>query len=66
MGWFDWLFPVSSHDRKMCKNKVRYANESSALAAIARINPRHIRTKPNRAYKCPRCSGYHLTKASKY
>lgn len=65
MGLFDWLFPTSPRDRKMCKDKTRYANEPAALQAIKRINPARSKNKPNRAYKCPRCHGYHLTRSPK-
>lgn len=65
MGFFDWLFGASAYDRKMCKDKVRYNNEPAALEAIRRINPTRRKDKPNRAYKCPKCSGYHLTRSPK-
>ena len=65
MGLFDWLFPTSARDRKMCKDKVRFNNEPAALEAIRRINPTKRPNKPNRAYKCPKCHGYHLTRSPK-
>jgi hypothetical protein len=66
MWFFDWLFPTSKRDRKMCNDKVRFANEPAALQAITRINPTGRKNKPNRAYKCPKCRGYHLTKSPQY
>jgi hypothetical protein len=66
MWLFDWLFPTNKHDRKMCNDKVRFPNEPVALQAIRRINPTGRKDKPNRAYKCPKCHGYHLTKSPKY
>lgn len=64
MKWlFNLLFPASARDRKMCKDKVRFANEPAALEAIRRINPKRRSNKPNRAYKCPKCRGYHLTRS---
>lgn len=60
---FSWLFGgPSKHERKMCRNKVRYQNYPQAQAALNRINPRKKSGKPIRYYKCPHCKGYHLTK----
>lgn len=61
MWLFDLLFPTTPRDKKMCKNKVRFKNEPAAIAALNRINPRRAANKPIRAYRCPRCRGYHLT-----
>lgn len=45
----------------ICKQKVRFANSAAAGAALDRINPGRKSGKPLRVYKCPVCSGYHLT-----
>lgn len=66
MRWlFNLLFPTSASERKMCRSKVRFPNEPAAIQAIKRINPNKRSDKPSRAYKCPKCSGYHLTRSLK-
>lgn len=52
---------ASETEKASCKRKVRYANDAAAQAALKRINPSHALKKPTRVYKCPVCSGYHLT-----
>jgi len=41
-----------------------YASKGEALATAARVlaNPRNRSASALRAYHCPRCKGYHLTK----
>lgn len=63
MGLFNWIFGApSKQDRKMCHNKVRYKSYPEAQAALNRINPARKPDKPIRYYKCPHCSGYHITR----
>jgi hypothetical protein len=47
----------------MCATKVRYSKRE-AQAAINRIMHGHRRNRPDtlRAYHCPFCDGWHLTK----
>jgi len=52
---------ASMNETQACKRKVRYSNDSTAQEALKRINPTHALNKPTRVYKCPVCSGYHLT-----
>ena len=44
-----------------CKKKVRFASNGAAQAALQRINPTLRPNKPIRVYRCPVCSGWHLT-----
>lgn len=63
MRLFELLFgQPSKGDKKMCRNKRRYANEPAAKAALQRINPYRMNDRPTRSYKCPLCNGYHLTR----
>ncbi|MDB5163786.1 MAG: hypothetical protein JWS12_404 [Candidatus Saccharibacteria bacterium] len=52
---------ISDNERRACKRKVRYATDAAAQMAIKKINPTRALKKPSRVYKCPVCSGYHLT-----
>jgi hypothetical protein len=52
---------ASQNEINACKRKKRYSNDSTAQEALKRINPTHALNKPTRVYKCPVCSGYHLT-----
>jgi hypothetical protein len=45
----------------ICKQKVRFSSQAAAQAALQRINPSKKSGKPIRTYKCPVCSGWHLT-----
>jgi hypothetical protein len=48
----------------MCNNKRRFKGEADAVYALNLINPgRANAKKPSRAYKCPQCNGWHLTRA---
>lgn len=50
--------------RRRCGcRKRRYPDEVSARLALATIRPRHERRDKTeaRAYRCPRCKGWHLT-----
>lgn len=42
----------------MCLGKDRYRTEGDALAACARYAKRALALRP---YKCPYCSGWHIT-----
>ena len=45
-----------------CQRKVRFGSDAAAQAALKKINPaKASAAKPNRVYKCPVCSGFHLT-----
>lgn len=52
---------ISPNEKKACKRKVRYSSDAAAQAALKKINPRHALKKPTRVYRCPICSGWHLT-----
>jgi hypothetical protein len=56
---------ATENEKASCKKKVRFANQAAAQAAIKKINPIKRLGKPSRVYKCPVCSGYHLTSSSK-
>ena len=43
---------------RMCGSKDRYSSEGDALAAVVRRGT----STPLRAYECPLCEGWHLTK----
>jgi len=50
---------------RMCGNKTRYADKKAARTAIncaMRNRGRHGRPNSLRAYPCPLCRGWHLTK----
>ena len=44
-----------------CRKKVRFADRGAAQAALQRINPTLRPNRPIRTYRCPVCSGWHLT-----
>lgn len=48
---------------KMCLNKKRYKDIIAAFCALGRIQV--IFGRDQRAYHCPICLGYHLTKSPK-
>lgn len=48
-------------ERDNCRRKVRFTSDAAAQAALQRINPAKKSGKPLRVYKCPVCSGWHLT-----
>jgi len=48
---------------KMCFNKKRYNGNIAAFAALGRMQSRF--GYDQRAYRCPVCQGYHLTKQPK-
>ena len=53
------------HADSMCESKVRYADKKavqSAINAFANKRGRHGRPNALRAYPCPLCKGWHLTK----
>ncbi|HEU4914844.1 MAG TPA: hypothetical protein VFT16_05620 [Candidatus Saccharimonadales bacterium] len=52
-------------EKEMCKRKVRYSSDAGAQAALKKINPTHALNRPTRVYKCPVCSGWHLTSQRK-
>jgi hypothetical protein len=56
---------LSDKERLSCKKKTRYANDAAAQSALKRINPAGKLKKPRRVYKCPICSGWHLTSQPK-
>lgn len=47
-----------------CENKLRYEDKKAALSQRNRILNGHRRHRPEdlRAYPCPHCKGWHLTK----
>ncbi len=52
---------TSSNEVTACKRKTRFSNDAAAQAALKKINPVRALAKPSRVYKCPVCSGWHLT-----
>ena len=52
-GWVE----TSTTYSKMCGGKQAYKNRSKALSSAAHLS--HL--GPQRAYRCPYCSKYHLT-----
>lgn len=52
-------------DFRMCESKMRYRDKRDALTAVnsfRRNRGRHGRPNALRAYACPICKGWHLTK----
>ena len=46
---------------KKCKQKTRFTTEADAKRALNKIHAGWMSKKPLRVYKCPVCSGWHLT-----
>jgi hypothetical protein len=47
---------------RTCRGKVRYRDKAEATEALHRIATSTRHHRPTRAYECPSCNGYHLTK----
>lgn len=49
---------------KMCGGKARYEDKKAAISAINHVMRGHRKNRPDnlRAYPCPNCRGWHLTK----
>jgi hypothetical protein len=56
---------ASDKEKANCKKKTRYTSDASAQNAIKKINSSKLLGKPRRAYKCPVCSGWHLSSKQK-
>lgn len=56
--------PVTQSKRN-CMNKVRYESERIANIRAAEMTIRFSKEPPQRAYRCPHCKGWHLTKRQK-
>lgn len=52
------------HGGKMCESKRRFADQPTADNFAAAMQKRHKAKKPQRAYRCPVCRYWHLTKQS--
>lgn len=49
--------------KEVCSEKDRHAPEADAYAAASRrVGTRHDKPAALRAYLCPECGGWHLTK----
>jgi hypothetical protein len=55
----------SDKEKAACKSKKRFSSDPAAQAALKKINPARKLKKPYRVYKCPVCSGWHLSSQSK-
>jgi hypothetical protein len=55
------VYMASDREKDICKSKRRFPNDAAAQDALKKINPKHRLKRPYRVYKCPVCSGYHLT-----
>ena len=52
---------ATSKEKEMCTRKKRFSSDAATQAALKKINPTRALKKPARVYKCPVCSGWHLT-----
>jgi len=65
-GWFKIEVPMfSSNEKIACKRKTRFTSDAAAQAALKKIKSGWFSKKPSRVYKCPVCSGWHLTSRPK-
>lgn len=55
------------HRTHTCGGKTRYRDKREAVAAVHHFAVNSTRhTIPTRAYECPGCNGWHLTKMTHY